>query len=58
MKKISEMFQGFEEQELLNERNAYECDVCGERAEPEEIEENPRMRCSNCGSVGQWVPEH
>ena len=39
------------------ESTAYSCDTCGERAEHEEIEENPRMRCSNCGDRN-WSPEY
>jgi DNA-directed RNA polymerase subunit RPC12/RpoP len=41
----------------VNESTAYSCDTCGERAEHEEIAENPRMRCSNCGDRN-WSPEY
>jgi hypothetical protein len=41
----------------VNESTAYSCDTCGERAEHEEIEKNPRMRCSNCGD-SNWIPEY
>jgi len=29
------------------------CQNCGERAEHEEIEENPDMQCGNCGD-DEW----
>jgi DNA-directed RNA polymerase subunit RPC12/RpoP len=41
----------------VNESTAYQCNTCGERAEHEEIEENPRMRCSNCRDRS-WSPEY
>jgi hypothetical protein len=41
----------------IDESTAYSCDTCGERAEHEEIEENPRKRCSNCGD-SNWSPEY
>lgn len=40
----------------LNESHAYTCSVCGERAEHEEIEENPNLRCGNCGN-SDWMIE-
>jgi DNA-directed RNA polymerase subunit RPC12/RpoP len=43
--------------ESLNESLAYYCATCGKRAEHEEIEENPNMRCSNCGNRS-WEQEH
>ena len=43
--------------EFINESLAYMCGVCGERAEHEEIEENPNMKCSNCGH-SEWEIEH
>jgi len=44
-------FKPFIEKSQLNESLAYICGTCGERAEHEEIEDNPNMRCSNCGNV-------
>jgi DNA-directed RNA polymerase subunit RPC12/RpoP len=43
--------------EFINESLAYICSVCGERAEHEEIEKNPKLRCSNCGHR-EWDIEH
>jgi len=42
-----------DEDEVITESSSYVCVTCGERAEHEEIEDNPRMRCSNCGG-NQW----
>jgi len=42
---------------LMGESQAYFCNTCGQRAEHEEIEENPRMKCSNCGD-SDWVSEN
>jgi len=39
--------------EVITESSSYVCVTCGERAEHEEIEDNPRMRCPNCGG-NQW----
>jgi DNA-directed RNA polymerase subunit RPC12/RpoP len=52
-------FRDYEDDATLGiyESTAYKCDTCGERAEHEEIEENPKMRCSNCGDRS-WIPEH
>ena len=43
--------------ENLNESHAYQCTMCGERAEHEEIDDNPHMKCGNCGN-SQWEVEH
>lgn len=40
----------------VNESTSYECRTCGERAEHEEIEENPNMKCGNCGD-SDWGVE-
>ena len=42
---------------FLNESHAYICGTCGERAEHEEIDANPRMKCSNCGDSDWQVEE-
>ena len=42
---------------VINESQCFYCDTCGDRAEHEEIDENPSMKCSNCGS-SEWVPEN
>ena len=51
-------FRDYEDDATLGiyESTAYKCDTCGERAEHEEIEENPKMRCSNCGDRS-WSPK-
>lgn len=41
----------------VEESMAYYCDTCGERAEHEEIEDNPRMKCSNCGD-SNWNQDY
>ena len=43
--------------ETLTESLAYYCGTCGERAEHEEIEDNPGMKCPNCGDC-DWQQEH
>ncbi len=40
----------------LTESSSYTCSNCGERAEHEEINENPDMECGNCGSC-EWELE-
>lgn len=40
----------------LVESSSYTCANCGERAEHEEIDENPDMKCSNCGDC-EWELE-
>jgi hypothetical protein len=42
---------------FINESHAYICGTCGERAEHEEIEANPKMKCSNCGDCNWQVEE-
>jgi DNA-directed RNA polymerase subunit RPC12/RpoP len=49
--KYIKLFENF-----LNESSCYICNDCGERAEHEEIEDNPRMKCTNCNSCA-WVDE-
>jgi Zn finger protein HypA/HybF involved in hydrogenase expression len=46
-----------ENEAVINESQCYYCDTCGDRAEHEEIDENPSMKCSNCGS-SEWIPEN
>ena len=41
----------------INESLAYYCRNCGERAEHEEIEENPDLICGNCGA-SDWADEN
>jgi ribosomal protein S27AE len=43
--------------EFLFESHAYQCATCGERAEHEEIEDNPNLKCGNCGD-SDWETEH
>ena len=45
------------ENKLIKESQCYYCDTCGERAEHEELEENPNMKCGNCGNR-DWVSEN
>lgn len=54
---FSESFVSLKEYNLLLESLAYICQTCGERAEHEEIEENPGMQCPNCGDCN-WETEH
>jgi len=41
----------------LFESMAYYCRTCGDRAEHEEIEENPNKKCGNCGD-SDWADEN
>jgi len=41
---------------IVNESTSYTCETCGERAEHEEMQENPDMKCSNCGDRA-WTTE-
>lgn len=54
---MGENFIGIERYKKLFESLAYYCATCGERAEHEEIEDNPRMTCSNCGD-SNWEQEY
>lgn len=54
---FSENFIALNDYNKLLESLSYECQTCGERAEHEEIEENPGMRCPNCGD-SDWETEH
>lgn len=46
-----------ESMEALLESLAYYCRTCGERAEHEEIEDNPHLKCGVCGD-SDWEQEH
>ena len=52
-----ESFMSLENYKKLYESLAYTCGTCGERAEHEEIEDNPNMRCPNCGDCN-WEQEY
>ena len=54
---IKESFISLVNYKVLNESLAFYCGTCGERAEHEEIEDNPRMKCSNCGDC-DWEEEY
>lgn len=43
-------------EEKINESTAYYCATCGERAEHEEMEADPNMKCPNCGD-SDWTTE-
>ena len=42
---------------IIVESTAYQCNTCGERAEHEEIEDDPNLICGNCGD-SDWVTEY
>ena len=53
-------FEGFvplKKYKKIFESLAYYCGNCGERAEHEEIEDNPNLICGNCGGT-EWIQEY
>jgi len=54
---LGEWFLSLKEYKELFESLAFYCATCGERAEHEEIEDNPNLVCSNCGD-SNWVQEY
>lgn len=54
---FTENFIGFNDYKKLFESSAFYCGTCDERAEHEEIEDNPRLKCPNCGD-SNWEDEY